>query len=169
MNNENRKLLAPGFRLQASLRRAFTLIEVLASLAILALVFPVVMYGLSLASNAASLARHRTQATILAQTKLDELLATQDFSTLSGDFGDDYPGYTWTIELNDWDTLDGFSSVFSSSISSSTSSNTQQLQQPQQLDVTVSWTQHNRTYQAALSTLLYQQNSSSSSLGGLLP
>jgi len=131
-------------------RRAFTLIEVLAAIGVIAMVLPVAMYGLSVASDAATLARHRTQATVLAQTKLDELLATQDFTDLSGDFGDDYPDYKWTIEFNNWDTPDG-----------NFSSNTQQL------DVIVSWTQRNRTHEATLSTLLYESSTSSDD-GGLL-
>jgi len=131
--------------------KAFTLVEVLAAIGILAVVLPVVMYGLDLAANAASLARHRTQATMLAQAKLDELIVLQDFSVASGDFGEQYPEYTWTIEINDWDTLDGLSA------------------DTQQLDVIVSWAQRNRIHDAKLSTLLYQSSSSSSGLGGLLP
>ena len=131
--------------------KAFTLVEVLASIGILAIVLPIVMHGLSLASNAASFARHRTLATSLAQAKLDEFLVTQDFSNLSGDFGDQYPDYTWTIALSDWDTPDGLSA------------------DTQQLDVTVSWTHRGRIHDAVLSTILYQSSSSSSGLGGMLP
>jgi len=131
--------------------KAFTLVEVLASIGILAVVLPVVMAGLDLASSAASLARHRAQATALAQNKLGELLVTQDFSVPSGDFGEQYPAYTWTIMVNDWNTPDGFSSNV------------------QQLDVTVSWVQYNRVREAVLSTLLYQSSASSSRSEGVLP
>src|SRR5437899_2690436 len=81
---------------------AFTLIEVLASIAIIAAVLPIIMSGLSLADQTALLAKHRSQATSLAQAKLDELLVTNDFQTTSGDFGDQYPGYSWKIETKPW-------------------------------------------------------------------
>jgi len=136
-------------------RMAFTLVEVLAAIAIIAIVLPVLMNGLSVTINAASLAKHRTLGTTLAQSKLDELIVTRDFQTLSGDFGDQVPGYRWKIDLNPWSspTVDGFSTTI------------------QQLDVTVSWTQRNQTFNAAVSTLLYQNStaSTSSGLGGLLP
>ncbi|MCL2639792.1 MAG: type II secretion system GspH family protein [Phycisphaerales bacterium] len=140
-----------SFEFRVSHPRAFTLVEVLAAIGILAVVLPVIMYSLDLAGNAALLARHRTQATMLAQAKLDEFIVLQDFSVASGDFGEQYPEYTWTIELTDWDTPDGLSA------------------DTLQLDVIVSWTQRNRIHEAKLSTLLYQSSASSSSSGGLVP
>ena len=78
----------------------FTLIEVLATLLLIGIVLPVTMKGVSLALAAASNARHVAQATSLAETKLaeittDTLSATTD---ASGDFGQEYPGYTWASQ-----------------------------------------------------------------------
>src|SRR5947209_4673020 len=99
----------------ASRRRAlcrrgggFTLIEVLAALMLVAIVLPVAMRGVSVATAAASAARHRNEAAALAQSKLDELLAnmqtqqTQMSSSMSGDFGGDWPEYQWSAELVTW-------------------------------------------------------------------
>src|SRR3954471_9087259 len=77
-------------------RTAFTLIEVLAPMALLAIVLPVTMQALSVSLGAASGARHMTEASGLAQAKLNELIATAQWDdTSSGDFGEDHPGYRW--------------------------------------------------------------------------
>ena len=81
----------------------FTLLEVMFSVAIMSIVL-VSVYGLhsqSLAMNAE--ARFYTQAPMLAQSKLSEMGADQDaeFSSDSGDFGDNFPGYTWSVSVDD--------------------------------------------------------------------
>jgi general secretion pathway protein I len=85
---------------RASPRRGFTLIEVLATLMLLGIVLPVAMRGVSLSLAAASRARHLAEASSLADTKLNELVATQAWTTggVSGDFGEQHPGYTWTCQ-----------------------------------------------------------------------
>jgi type II secretory pathway pseudopilin PulG len=55
--------------------RAFTLIEVLAAVAFVAVVVPVAMHGIGLALRASASARRTAEASILAQGKLDELVA----------------------------------------------------------------------------------------------
>jgi prepilin-type N-terminal cleavage/methylation domain-containing protein len=84
-----------------SSRRAFTLIEVLATMVMLGIVLPVAMRGVSIALATASSARHRAEAAELGSAKLDELVATGEWSATapSGDFGTDFPGYTWTVEM----------------------------------------------------------------------
>lgn len=86
--------------------RGFTLIEVLSTLVFVAIVLPLVMQGISLATNAASLARRNLEAAALAEEKLSELVATQEWSSgsLSGDFGEDWPDYKWTAETVSRDT-----------------------------------------------------------------
>ena len=87
---------------------AFTLVEVLAALLLVAIVLPVVMQGISLATGAASSAKRRTQAASLAQSKLGELVATENWRTgvLSGRFdafdGDDAAQYGWRGDLTAW-------------------------------------------------------------------
>jgi prepilin-type N-terminal cleavage/methylation domain-containing protein len=89
-------------------RRGFTLIEALAALLLVAIVLPVVMRGISTASRAASTARRNTEAASLAQSKLDELIATEQWRAgyLAGQFdindGDRAGDYTWSAETLQW-------------------------------------------------------------------
>jgi len=86
-------------------RDAFTLVEVLATLALAAIVIPVAMEGISLATATAGEARRMMEAASLAELKLAELRLddTLQNGTLDGDFGDDWQEYRWTAEVSDWD------------------------------------------------------------------
>src|SRR5438045_3953688 len=86
-------------------RRAFTLLEVLATLVLIGIILPAVMSGISLATAASSEAKHKVEAISLAEMKLAELVAmSQDQQQASnGDFGVDYPGYTWTSSIEQRD------------------------------------------------------------------
>jgi prepilin-type N-terminal cleavage/methylation domain-containing protein len=68
-------------------RKAFTLIEVLATLLLMAIVLPAVMQGVSIALASASNARQRTEAAQVAQSQLALLLATTQWNggILAGD------------------------------------------------------------------------------------
>jgi prepilin-type N-terminal cleavage/methylation domain-containing protein len=80
-------------------RRGFTLVEVLATLVLMAIVLPVAMRGISMALRAASVSKHTSEAAALAQAKLNELVTDQTSTGAlngSGDFGADHPEYTWT-------------------------------------------------------------------------
>lgn len=114
------------------LRRGFTLIEVLATLVLVALVLPVVMQGISLATGLAGLSRQRTEACLLAQSKLNELALAGAWrrGELAGDFGADWPGYRWSASVRDWDA------------------------EIQELTVQVTWERRGRSYSLALSTLI---------------
>lgn len=85
----------------------FTLIEVLVTMALMAAILPVAMRGISIAISAGSSARHRVEAATLGQAKLAELVstATIEFDTSqlgsSGDFGEAYPGYSWSSRVVD--------------------------------------------------------------------
>ena len=78
--------------------RGFTLIEVLAALVLIGVVLPVAMRGVSIALLTAGRARHTGEACELARSKLAELSLAADASgyTGSGDFGTDWPDYSWT-------------------------------------------------------------------------
>ena len=81
--------------------RGFTLIEILATLMLLAIVLPVAMRGVQLALQSANKAKHLAEASSLAETKLNDLIVSglwQQSSGSSGDFGADYPGYQWTFQ-----------------------------------------------------------------------
>lgn len=87
-----------------SRKRGFTLIEVLATMLLIAIVLPTVMRGVAAASGTASLSRHRTEAAGLAQAKLAQLMASGEWQAgiLSGDFGADYPDYRWRATVTAW-------------------------------------------------------------------
>jgi general secretion pathway protein I len=123
-------------------RSGFTLIEVLATLLLVGIVLPVTMRGVSIALAAASSARHTAEATSLAETKLSELTTDTLSATTNatGDFGQDYPGYTWASQRVSRDY--GLTEVV----------------------LRVSWLERGREKSLTLSTLLYE--STSSSTGG---
>jgi len=82
------------------MRRAFTLIEVMATLVLLGIVLPVAMRGISVALAASENARHMSEAATLGQAKLNEIVSTGEWATMStsGDFGTDWPAYQWTCQ-----------------------------------------------------------------------
>jgi len=81
----------------------FTLLEVMVAMAIMAIVLVSVyrMHSQTLTMNTA--VRFYTQAPMLAQSKLAQL--ETDSSGIiagdSGDFGDKFPGYTWSISTDE--------------------------------------------------------------------
>lgn len=118
----------------AAAARAFTIVEVLATLMLAGIVLPPAMRGIGLCLRTAGFAAQQAQAAALAQTKLDELVATGELSDakMEGDFGDEVPGYTWTAELSDW-----------------------QDDRLVQLDVTVAWVRRGQQRTVTLTTLVY--------------
>jgi prepilin-type N-terminal cleavage/methylation domain-containing protein len=83
-------------------RGGFTLIEVLATIVLLGIVLPVALRGTTLALAAASHAKHLSEASTLAETKLNELTSTISSGQVStgpsaGDFPDS-PDYRWTSQ-----------------------------------------------------------------------
>jgi len=115
-------------------RRAFTLVEVLATLTLAAIILPVAMKGISLATAASGETRRKLEAATLAEGELAELLATGEWegADLSGDFGEDRPGYRWYAEVSDWD-----GAVL------------------KQVTVHVEWTARGRQRDVSLTTLVY--------------
>ena len=102
----------------------------LVAIILMLVIIPAAMRGVAIAAHAGELAKHRTEASSLAHSKLQELLATQQWEsggTMNGDFVQDgYENYLWKAEVVPWNQP-GFS---------------QQDIQPQtlqQLDVQVSW------------------------------
>ena len=89
-----------GFTRTAS---GFTLLEVMVALAVMSIVLVSVyrMHSQSLTMNTA--ARFYILAPLLAQNKLAELesLSSEGFSDNSGDFGEQYPGYSWRSSVAD--------------------------------------------------------------------
>lgn len=87
-------------------KAGFTLVESLVAIVVIALVLPVVLQALSIATRVSSDARNRAQAAQLAKAKLDELVVTADWKTqqLSGDFQEVNPGFTWSAVIYGWGT-----------------------------------------------------------------
>jgi len=95
---------------------------------------PTVMSGLSVSLSTAGYATRQAQASALAQSKLMELVAQNQWqqTSLSGDFAPQHPEYRWAAQVSDWSgssTLD-------------------------QLDVAVTWRQLDRDRTVVLSTLV---------------
>lgn len=83
---------------------AFTLVEILVTLVFMGVVLPAVVSALLIANRASVSADRSAVASQLAQNEMSELLVDNAWasSASSGDFGSDYPGYTWTFSQRDW-------------------------------------------------------------------
>jgi general secretion pathway protein I len=129
--------------------RGFTLIEVLAAMLLMAIVLPTVMQGVAAATRTASDSRHRTEAAGLAEEKLNEILATGQWQggTLAGDFGNDWPAYTWQANVNGW-------------AADTTSVGLQQI------DLSVHWNGPTRQQSVTLSTLAYVRGQTTTTTTG---
>jgi len=116
-----------------SAQAGFTLAEVLAALLFMAIVIPVAMEGLRIASRAGAVADRKSVAVQLADSKLNELLATgQEIAAGDGgDFGERWPGYQWTVKIEPW-TVDAM----------------------RQVTVEVTYPAQNQSYAVRLSTLI---------------
>ena len=91
--------MSPSASMARGNRCGFTLPEVLAALVLISIVMPVAMRGLSMSLSAASHARYMTEATVLGEMKLNELIVYGEWtSTTSGDFAPDWPQYSWKCE-----------------------------------------------------------------------
>lgn len=80
----------------------FTLLEVMIALAILAITLVTLYQSQSQSISMATDSRFLTTASLLAQGRMAEVDAVDPRGVVSGngDFGDDYPGYTWRLEVS---------------------------------------------------------------------
>ncbi len=121
---------------------AFTLVEVLTTIAFLAILLPTVMQGVSLCLRSAERARQRSQAAALCHGKLCELAAygsQLQHVDLAGDFGEDWPEYRWEATVSDWDGITLL-----------------------QLDVSVIWTGGGEERSTTMTTLIYSPTTEAS-------
>ena len=116
---------------------AFTLAEVLAALLFMAIVVPVAMQGLHIASLAGSVAQRKSEATRIAQRVLNESLVMTNWnqSLQSGTTVEGQREFRWTMRTDPW-TQDPSQNVL------------------RQLTVEVSFTAQSRDYSVKLSTLV---------------
>ncbi len=87
----------------AGFSNGFTLLEVMVSVAIIAIVLVSIirLQGQTISMNESI--RFYTIAPLLADAKISEIsLNPSNFDlSSSGDFGDEYPGYTWNIQIEE--------------------------------------------------------------------
>jgi len=81
---------------------AFTLLEVMIAVAVIAVALMALLGSQSQGLSLANESRFNTTASLLAQAKMAEIEARSDQGDLvsgSGDFGEDFPGYAWDISV----------------------------------------------------------------------
>ena len=81
----------------------FTLMEVMLAMAILAISLVAVFQSQSQSISMATDSRFMTTAALLAQSKMVEVEArtSLDIGKQDGDFGTDYPDYSWHLQIED--------------------------------------------------------------------
>lgn len=83
-------------------KAGFTLLEVLIAIAILAVTLTVIFGSQSQSLSLATEARFKTRAAFLLESKIAEIEAgTLDVYRSEGDFGEDFPGFQWEIDVED--------------------------------------------------------------------
>ena len=93
-----------GMRFKFHVSPGFTLLEVMIAVAIIAIALMAVLGSQSQGLSLAGESRFNRTATLLAQGKMAEVEAVKDqrdLSSGSGDFGDEFPGYTWQLSVQD--------------------------------------------------------------------
>ena len=85
-------------------RAAFTFAEVLAALVFMAIVIPVAIEGMQIANRAGVAAQRKSVAMMLAQQRLQELIAVGDWrnTTQNGNFNPYYKDYRWRLINEAW-------------------------------------------------------------------
>jgi type II secretory pathway pseudopilin PulG len=133
--------------------RGFTLIEALAAIGVLMIVIPVLLQGFTLAGGIAQATRQTADATALAQSKLDEIIATGDwqYGSTSGDELIGPTRYQWVTSLDQYEAELNV----------------------QTLTITVSWERRAALNKVELATIVYMPQSTittstiGTGLGGL--
>lgn len=80
----------------------FTLLEVMVAIALIAIALTAVLGSQSQSVSLAGEARFNTTAALLARSKMAEieLQDPEDLTADSGDFSEDFPGYTWNVSVS---------------------------------------------------------------------
>ena len=83
--------------------RGFTLLEVMVAVSIMAIVLTAVYRLHSQTISMSGSARFYTNAPLLAQRTMSELETKPDEfqGNSSGDYGEEFPGYTWNVQVED--------------------------------------------------------------------
>lgn len=84
-------------------RQGFTLLEVMIAISILAITFVALLGNQAKSVSLATEANFFLQAPLLASSKIAEYESgIEVLESSSGDFTDEAPGYTWTVEVADF-------------------------------------------------------------------
>ena len=81
----------------------FTLLEVMIAVAIIAIALMAVLGSQSQGLSLAGESKFNRTAALLAQWKMAEIESVKnkgDLNSDSGDFGDEFPGYTWQLSVS---------------------------------------------------------------------
>jgi general secretion pathway protein I len=91
----------------------FTLLEVMVAVSIIAIALVAALGAQSQGVTLANESKFVTTAAYLVQSKLAELEAIDpdELRSDSGDFGDDYPGYSWKTEVSEGTMLGGIENI----------------------------------------------------------
>jgi len=96
----------PANRSQAVERTCagFTLAEVLAAMLFMAIVIPVAVQGLRIASRAGVVSERKALAARLAESKLNELVVTHQWQSAAqkGTIQEGYRSYSWQLQSEPW-------------------------------------------------------------------
>jgi type II secretion system protein I len=134
-------------------RAGFTLVEVLVALGLIAVVTPVVVRGLSLASLAGELAQRKALAMRVAERVLNETIITGQWNN-AGSGGTEQAGSIplhWTIHNDPWNALGNINSVNTANGVNQGFVNANNLHV---LSVDVSFPAQGQTYSVHLSTVI---------------
>lgn len=82
----------------------FTFAEVLAAMVFMAIVIPVAIQAMRIASRAGVVAERKNVAVQLADSLLNELVVTGEWMSArqSGTFGEEHAGYEWHLASENW-------------------------------------------------------------------
>ncbi|MBN1517809.1 type II secretion system protein [Candidatus Sumerlaeota bacterium] len=124
-------------------RRAFTLIEILAVMVFMAIVIPAAVQGVRIAGQSGKLANQKRIAAELAENQLVQTVVTEEWinGEREGDFGEDWPGFRWELEVNDWESDSAM----------------------QELTISVFYTSQNKEHSVQLTTLAQEEDEESDS------
>ena len=88
---------------ETSFQQGFTLLEVMVSVTIIAIALVTLIGSQSQSVSIATISRFDATASLLAQQKLAELSrgGFDELQSSSGDFGEAFPEYSWSVEVRD--------------------------------------------------------------------
>lgn len=103
--HRKKKFFHPLYIYRGATGGGFTLLEVMIAMAILSISLLVVFQSQSQSISMMAASRATTMLTMLAQSKMAELETANiaDIKSASGDFGSDYPDYTWASQVTSED------------------------------------------------------------------